>query len=221
MKLTSVLFLLIFISCGKNNQSESFEKFNEGVELNLKSIEEQNSGNYEKAVELNRLSIEKFRETLKIDSTHSTVRSALAHSLYIDKKYKEAIYWFEESNKVNGKQAQNYRELGLCKINLGNIELGKVSIDKAFEMDKSKEIRNLTMLDLTDIGNLAFEYGEGFTKQNELEKGKNYKIFSIGVLKLAYEYDNQNKELALKISEFANKINDIETSLKYKQLSKE
>ena len=217
--ITTMFMLSNLFSCGQKNESKSFKIFNEGVALNLKSIDEQGKGNFEKASELNKQSIEKFRETLKIDSTHAVVRSALGHSLYIDKQFQEAIYWFEESNKLNGGQVQNYRELGLCKVNLGQTKLGKVDIDKAFSMDKSKEIRDITLLDLTDIGTLAFDYGEGYAKEGDAEKGKNYKIFSIGVLMLVYEYDNSKKDIALKISDFANKIGDKETSLKYKQFA--
>jgi tetratricopeptide (TPR) repeat protein len=219
LTLATTFMLFNLFSCGQNKETKSFKVFNEGVALNLQSITEQEKGNYDKALEFNKQSIEKFKETLKLDSTHTAVRSALGHSLYIDKQFKEAIHWFEESNRLNGEQVQNYRELGLCKVNLGQIKLGKADIDKAFSMDKSKEIRDLTLLDLADIGNLAFEYGQGYEKDGELEKGKNYKVFSIGVLMLVYEYDNSKKDIALKISDFADKIGDKETALKYKQLA--
>ena len=157
----TIFMLFNLVSCGQKKVSESFKTFNEGVSLNLKSIDEQKRGNFDKASELNKLSIEKFREVLKHDSTHSLVRSALGHSLYIDKQFQDAIFWFEESNKLNGEQVQNYRELGLCKINLGQIKSGKADLDKAFSMDKIKDIKEITLSDLTDIGTLAFEYGEG------------------------------------------------------------
>jgi hypothetical protein len=63
---------------------KTFEVFNEGVTLNLKSIQEQNKGNLEKAAFLNKQSIDQFKETLKLDSMHSSVRSALGHSFYVD-----------------------------------------------------------------------------------------------------------------------------------------
>ena len=216
--ITLLMFFSIF-SCGQNKKDKAFKLFNEGVTLNLKSIDEQEKGNYEKAIEFNKLSIKKFKETLKEDSTNSAVRGALGHSLYIDKQFKEAIFWFEESNKKDGKQVQNIRELGLCMVNLGQTKLGKEYIDKAFSMDESKEIRDITLLDLTDIGTLAFDYGEGYTKEGDEKKGKEYKMFSVGVLMLVYEYDNSKKDIALKISEIANKIGDKETSLKYKQFA--
>jgi len=171
----SILFaafmLFNLFSCREKQKEESkskdFVTFNEGVALNLQSISEQDKGNYEKASELNKKSIEKFKETLKIDSSHAGARSALAHSLYIDRQFQEAINWFEQANKANGQFAANYRELGLCKINLGRIQEGKSDIDRAFSIDTSLEIREITIRDLTDIGDLAFSYGDGFIQQGE------------------------------------------------------
>jgi tetratricopeptide (TPR) repeat protein len=188
------------------------------VALNLDAIEEQNKGNFEKAAALNKQSIDKFKETFKLDSTHPVVRGALGHSFYIDKQFEEAIHWFEQANKVSGEMAANYREMGLCKINIGQIKEGKDDIDKAFSMDTTKEIRELTLQDLTDIGELAFQYGDGYIQQGEPDKGKDYKAFAIGVLMLAYEYDNSRKDLAIKIADFADKSGDKETAKKYKAL---
>jgi tetratricopeptide (TPR) repeat protein len=206
-------------SFGQKKNDKVFKVFNEGVSLNLRSIDEQNKGNFEKAVSLNKQSIDKFKETLKLDSTHPVVRSALGHSLYMDKQFKDAIHWFEQANKVNGDAAVNFREMGLCKINLGQIRDGKSDIDKAFSMDTTKEIRELTIQDLTDIGELAFEYGDGYIQQGEADKGKDYKTFSIGVLILAFDYDKSRKDIALTISELADKIGEKETAMKYRTLS--
>lgn len=206
-------------SCGQKKDDKTFQVFNEGVTLNLSAIEEQNKGNFDKAASLNKQSIDKFNETFKLDSTHPVVRSALGHSLYIDKQFKEAINWFDQANKVNGEAAVNYREMGLCKINIGQIQAGKADIDKAFSMDTTKEIRKLTIQDLTDIGELAFQYGDGYVQQGEPDKGKDYKTFSIGVLILAFEYDKSRKDIALTIADFAEKLGDKETAKKYKTLA--
>lgn len=211
---------LSLFSCRQKKNDKTFEVFNEGVTLNLNSIEEQKKGNFEKAVSLNKQSIDKFKETLKLDSAHPIVRSVLGHSLYIDKQFKEAIKWFDQANKVNGEAAANYREMGLCKINVGQIKEGKGDIDKAFLMDTTKEIKDLTIQDLTDIGELAYQYGDGYIQQGELEKGKDYKTFSIGVLILAFEYDKARKDVSLTIADFADKVGDKETATKYKTLGR-
>ena len=203
-------------ACKQKKADKTFKVFNEGVALNLDAIEEQNKGNFDKAASLNKQSIDKFKETFKLDSTHSIVRSALGHSLYIDKQFEEAIHWFTQANKVNGENAANYREMGLCKINLGQIQEGKSDIDKAFSLDTTKEIRDITVQDLVAVGLLAFEYGDGYIKQGEPDEGEAYKTFSIGVLILAFEYDKSRKDIASSIADFADKLGDKETAAKYK-----
>lgn len=215
----AIIMSFAFFSCGQTKSQKAFKVFNEGVSLNLKSINEQDVSNFDNAASLNKQSIEKFRETLKIDSTHPAARSALGHSLYIDKQFKEAIHWFDQSNKIDGEAAVNYRELGLCKINLGQIPEGKGDIDKAFSMDTTKMIKELTIQDLNDIGELAFQYGDGYIQQGEPEKGKEYKTFSIGVLMLAFYYDQSKKDIALKISDFADKMGDKETANQYREIA--
>lgn len=215
----TILLTFNICSCERKKESKSFQVFNEGVSLSLNSIEEQNRGDFEKASILNKKSIEKFKETLRIDSAHPVVRSALGHSLYIDKQFQEAIHWFDQANKVNQHAAMNYREMGLCKINLGQISLGKSDIDKAFSMDTTKEIRELTVQDMSDIGELAFSYGDVYEQEGDSMKGKDYKTFAVAVLILAFEYDNSKKNIGIKIAEYAEKLGDKETTSKYKTLA--
>ena len=210
--ISATIMTFSLFACGQKKSDKTFQVFNEGVRLNLSTIDEQNKGNFEKAASLNKQSIQKFKETLKLDSAHPVVRSALGHGLYVDKQFKEAIYWFDQANRVSGEAAANYRELGLCKINLGQINEGKTDIDKAFSMDTTKEIREITIQDLTDIGELAFQYGDGYIQQGEPDKGKAYKGFAVSVLILAYDYDKAKKAIASTIADFAGKLGDKETA---------
>jgi len=220
--LTVAGFAILFFSfcaCRQKSEHETNKIFNEGVALNLQSITVQQQGDYNQATELNKKSIEKFKEVFKIDSANPIIRSCLAHSLYVDKQFSEAIFWFEKANKIDGKTAANYRELGLCDINIGEMQKGKSDIDSAFLMDTTKEIRQITVDDLTNIGELAFSYAEDYTKQGDVEKGAAYKKFSIQVLILAYDYDTTRKEFIGKIIGFAQKTGDKETADYYRNLA--
>jgi tetratricopeptide (TPR) repeat protein len=115
--------------------------------------------------------------------------------------------------------AANYRELGLCKINLGQISEGNRDLEKAFEIDKSLEIKEITVFDLIDIGQLAFNYGEEYESEGDKDKGLSYKKFSIGVLITAFNIDKSKKETAKIISQYAGKIDDKTTMLKYKEIA--
>jgi tetratricopeptide (TPR) repeat protein len=165
---------------------------------------------------LNKKAIEKFKETLEIDSAHKIARSALAHSLYLDKQFGEAIDWFERSNKNDGPTAVNFRELGLCKINIGQVKQGREAIDKAFELDTSKEMRSATVEDLADIGTLAFSYGKQYIVNGNNITGKNYQHFAIEVLIMAFDFDNKRADISKKIAQYADEVPEKSVADKYR-----
>ncbi len=214
--ISNMLFAFLLSSCTPQKNKKAYNVFNEGVTLYLNSIDEQGKGEYEKATLLNKQSIDKFLETLKIDSTHPLARGFLAQSYYSDQQYKEAIQMFGEQNKLSGDRAVNYRGMGICKIHLGQIQEGKSDIDMAFSLDTTKEIRDITMEDLIGIGESAFQYVDSNYQHSGPLKDNGYKKFAIEVLILAYEYDTTRKDIALKISDFAKMSGDMETVSKYK-----
>ncbi len=216
---SSVLLVIILTACSESKKDKAFRIFNEGVGFSVGSSQAQAIGKMEEAEALNKQSLMKFKETLAIDSSHPVARASLAHALYLDRQFSEAVRWFNKANRIDGESPANYREMGLSKINLGQVSDGKLDLDKAFSMDTSREIRDITVQDLTDIGELAFEYGNGYGKQGELAKGKEYKEFSVQVLVLAFHYDSSNRAIASKIAQFADNLGDKKTSAKY-QLSK-
>jgi len=217
-KLICMLFILLsLLACQESKEKLAFKLFNEGVEYSLDAANEAEKGQLESAHELNSKAIEKFLETYKTDSTHQLVKSALGHSYYIQKDYKKGIRWYELANKLDSPIAVNYKELGLCKINLGDIKSGASNINKALELDNSKENKETTILDLKDIGILAYKYGEDYDKEGNLEKGLDYKKFAIGVLIVASNLDTTNFDIKNNIAEFAEKIGDTSMAKKYKK----
>jgi len=207
---------LYLFGCSATEQKKAFIVFNEGVSFSLNAVEARQKGHIEKSIQLNKKAIEKFKETLNIDSNHKIARSALAHSLYLDKQFDEAIEWFEKSNIKDGASAVNLRELGLCKINIGQVKEGKEEIEKAFELDTSKDIRRITVDDLSDIGTLVFAFGKDYINNGNKETGENYQHFSITVLTMAYDFDNSRKDISKKIELFANELPDKKMDDKYK-----
>jgi len=194
----------------------AFKVFNEGVTLSLDAGDELKKRNYEKSLELNKKAIDKFVETLKVDSMHKLAPSALGHSYYLIKNFKDGIFWFEKAISIDSFSAINYREYGLCKMNLGDIDGGKLAIEKAFKLDSSKEIREITTSDLLDIGSLAFDYGKGYEKQGEKQKGLGYKQFAVGVLLTAHNIDSTNLDLIRKIADLTKELGDNQTSKIFK-----
>jgi tetratricopeptide (TPR) repeat protein len=217
----ALLVVMIFIvtSCSQTREEKAFDVFNEGVTLSLTAHQYGESGRTKEANDLLTRAIEKYKETLRIDSTHGLARSVLGHSYYLLKKYREGVYWFEQANKLDTPMAQNYREMGLCKINMGQIPAGWQDLKRAFAIDGGKEIREATIADLTDIGHLAFEYGKAYEAEGAKEKGITYKRFSIGVLLTAFDIDTTKKEIAATISQYAEKIGEKSTAERYREIA--
>jgi hypothetical protein len=74
------LLTLLFSCSGQTPAQKAFDVFNEGVALSLEAIEETDAA---KAAMLERKAIEKYQQTLQIDSTHKMVRATLGHSYYL------------------------------------------------------------------------------------------------------------------------------------------
>lgn len=139
-------------------------------------------------------------------------------SLYIDKQFEKAISFFESDIKINGESAMSYREMGLCKINTGKVDDGKLVLDKAFSLDTSQKIREITIQDLEDISDQAFSYGDSYKNEGQIEKSKDYKQFSIIVLTLALKYNKLNDRREKRLLELAQKTGNKEALEYYKKV---
>ena len=78
--------------CGHSRPPKAFTVFNEGVDYSLDAMQATDAT---KASALERKAIEKYRQTLQLDSTYGMVRAALGHSYYLLDEYPQAIQWFE------------------------------------------------------------------------------------------------------------------------------
>lgn len=215
--------LFALISCGQTNKAKdkAFKVFNEGVSFSLDAVQELEKGNIDKSNELNQKAIEKFLETLKIDSTHEGAPSSLGHSYYMIRDFQKGIEWYEKALMIDSTFAANHLEYGLCKINKGDLANGITSINKALEIDNSKETIDQAVYSLMDIGTLAFDYGLGYEEEGDSEKGLAFKQFSVAVLQIANQIDSLNTDVIKYIVDFSKKLGDSETVERYKGLISE
>lgn len=203
---------LITFSCVEQKEGkleiDAFETFNEGVSLSLDAVLMAQQQDFKKAEELNLKAIEKFHQTLVIDSTHKVAPSALGHSYYLVKEYQKGIEWYRKAIAIDSSNSMNHLEYGLCLINKGQMARGRKSIEHALEIDKSKETLDHAIYGLLDIGVLAFDYGDEYIRQGEKEKGVGYKKFAVGVLFVANTLDSTNQDVLFKGAELTEKMGD-------------
>ena len=217
LNLLIIIPLFIFNSCYQtsNVKDKANKVFNEGVSFSLAATQELGKGNFDKSAKLNQKSIDKFLETLKIDSTHEGAASALGHSYYMTRDFQKGIEWYEKALRIDSTFVVSHLEYGLCKINNGDLANGITSINKALELDNSKETIDQAVFSLMDIGTLAFEYGIRYEDEGDSAKGLVYKQFSVAVLQIANQIDSLNLDVINYIVDFSQKLGDIETISKY------
>ncbi|MDQ3392621.1 MAG: hypothetical protein M3512_00660 [Bacteroidota bacterium] len=211
------MFSILFGCASSKKEDKAFKVFNEGVSLSLDAAEQGDVGNFEKAEALNLKAIEKFNETIIIDPNHSGAASALGHSHYMIKEFREGINWFEKALQLDSASFAAHLEYGLCKINLGDIQGGKASIDKAISMDSSKKLKNIAVYRLLDIGTLAFEYGNGYSEEGDPEKGSDYKRFAVNVLFTAHQIDSSHQEVIKNIMVLSEELGETELTESFKK----
>lgn len=192
------IFILIFLffnalGCEQSNKDKAFKVFNEGVSLSLDAGKLVGQGHDDEVKDLYEQAIKKFKEAIDIDSSCHAAYSPIGFSNYEIRNYDEAAIYFQKAILFEPQFAVNYQYLGLSQINKGNVEEGEKNINKAFELDKSEEIKSITIENLTNIGNLAYAYGEGWEKEGNTEKGISYKKFGVRVLISALEFMNLPK----------------------------
>lgn len=214
-KLLVILFLIPFFnsySQEQSNQDKAVEIFDEGASLSMKAEIYHKGNKPQQSYEFNKQAIEKFLEVVKLDPAHPIAPSALGHSYYLVREYKEGIKWFEKALDRDTTMAINYREYGLCKINEGDLKGGKAAIDKSLKIDSSSRTVDVLVNELYNIGSLAFKFGNGYEQQGEAAKGTIYKKFAVSVLFMAHEFDPRKTKVMEKIAEFATLLGDERTA---------
>ena len=204
--------IICFAACNTKKHDEAIKVFNRGVAASFQANKEFENNKDEEATKLNRQAIDLYKQTLGIDSGYIGARSALAHSLYVDKQFKEAINWFSNAIAVEAKSAVNYREMGLSKLNIGELESGKDDIDHAFSLDTSETIKKITIQDLKSISNTSVAFADDNYKKGEAAIAKNYLSFSVSMLMLAHYYDSKDIEVIKQVVAHTARLGDNQTS---------
>jgi tetratricopeptide (TPR) repeat protein len=210
INLVLMMILLAFglFGCSQNKKDAAFKVFNEGVSLSLDAGEHFEKGEDSLAFQKYEAAIQKFKQTIKIDSSHAGAASAIGFANYETRRFDEAETWFGKAIEMNQESAIDHQFMGLSKINLGDVVGGKASLERAHALDNSREMLNKTIENLRSIGELAFSYGEGYEQQGEPQKGIDYKKFGVSVLLTALSYDKGNHEVKELIRVYALKLND-------------
>lgn len=195
--------------------------FNDGVAASLDVSELLCTGDVEKAKVRSQHAIDQFRAALKIDPMSSAFAGALGHELYVfattfgGVDFAEAQEFLLRAVQADPDNVASLGELGLCRVNLGDISGAQGNFQRVFELDDSRETRDYLSTELAAIGQRAFSYGTTLQNEGQEQQGITYKRFAIGASMLAFCTHDVRRDLAQQVSIFARDIGDAKTADEY------
>ena len=205
LRILLFLFVCIVAACVSPENREAFKRFNEGTAISMEAADALNNGNQVYGEKLCLQAIEKYKQTVELDSNYHGVAGVIGFSYYEIQKFNEAIEWLRKGIEMDSTFAINYQLLGLSQINQGFVDEGEINLKKAFKLEDSDEFKLRTIENLVDIGNSLFAYGESALSAT---LQTNYKKFGIRVLICAFEFSGNSIAIGKMIDECAQKMND-------------
>ncbi len=214
----AALLVCLAASCGGSREDQIDELLEDGISNSRQFGRQYEQGSFDSAYTSHVQAVEQFEQVLALDSNNLKALSSLAFTKMLAEDYKAAIPLFEQALALDSSFSENRRQLGLALIGDGQVPRGRAMINSALALDSSREARRLTAEQLTKIGTEAFQIGTIFGKEDNERKELNHKRFAIAVLAFAHDIDKPNAELAHRLADFADDINDSTTARQYRSL---
>ena len=149
------------------------------------------------------------------------VAAALGHGYYLTKDYHKAAEWLQKAVDIDPSNARNFKELGLSYFSLGKIPKGQENIAQSIGRDEEEANRKAIVTAMYDIGNTSYDFGSEYLVGGEPTKGKDYQLYGLAILRLAYDLDGQDPLLLKQIIAFAQALGEEEIVKTYQALLKE
>jgi len=211
--LKNILFVLVsflaLYSCGgssaKSNTSSPFEK---GKIFLADGDRHREKGEDRTAKKLYRKAVVEFENQVKEDSNLEGLASLLGQSQYRIRDFDNAIQWLNKASKTNKGDAKSQQYLGYCFVNKTKIKEAQAAFKSAFILDKSGKIKEETIKELTDIGELSISLGTNFASQGSPAKGVEFQKLGIRIMAMGLESSEYNLDLARQIQVYAKEIDN-------------
>lgn len=168
---------------------EIFRLFNEGVTHSLEAHQYRENGNGEQAVASDRKSVAAFDRVLELDARHTGALSGKAMGLAMLGQTQEAMALFRKAIEIEPDFAENYRQLGLCLLELGDISAARDVTFQALEREQNAKYRNSAAIEIYNLGGsvmmMAAQHRDAGRRSEEVQCYERAK----GVFSLAQEVD--------------------------------
>lgn len=220
-RFSTLLFICIAMLVACVSTEEKLTKaYSEGETLAKEAALAEEKGDSKNAQQLYTQAIEKYDQAIALDSTHQPSRAAKAHSLYKAGRHQDALLYLQPLADA-GDDAASLRDMGLIKLQMGDVSQGQAFLDRAVEIDHSKAMIDQVNKELVQIATKNFDEGLELRERGDVDKGKSQQGYGMSVLMLAYYYDNTRKDLAGQIARYADEVGDYTVKTQYTKLSQQ
>lgn len=219
--LTFTLLIALFFTACESQKEKSVKAYEEGVTISKEADAAMKNGDSKGAGDLYSKANTAYNKSLELDSTNMSARSAIASNHYKNKDYTAAIEWYAKANTLEGEKAPNYREMGLIKISMDELNEGKEYLEKSVALDHSEENRKEIINGLLAVGDNKFKEGTNLKTQGNVDAAKKQQNYAMSVLMLAYYLDNTRKDVAGTIAKYADEVGDYTVKVQYTKLSQQ
>lgn len=170
-----------------------FETFNLGVAESLRAHELRAVGSFDEAAQCEQQALGHFDRVLDIEPTHVGALGGKAMALVQLGQTRDAVAAFEAAIEMDP-MAEFYRQLGLCYVELAEMEKAWSVTRKAIALDDSSDYRTQTAQELIGFGNHILHIAATHREAMPLEQLLAYHHWAASTYALAHESDPRNQD---------------------------
>lgn len=171
-----------------------FNLFNRGVELSLNAQEYREEGRTEVATECDRDAVAAFDGVLDLDPTHVGAISGKAFTLASLGETHKAVELFRKALEIEPGLAENHRQLGLCYLELGNLDSARDETLLAVSLERHPEFGRMAAIELYNAGGMVMTEATGHRGQGRVEEERRCYEKAKVIFSLSAEVDGKFKE---------------------------
>ncbi len=176
-----------------NTNSPGFRSFNDGVACSLGAQQARDQGNPALAESLERQALSHFEEAILLDPQHAGALSGKGMTLAQLGDPARAAEAFLEAIKGDPTFPENYRQLGLCHIELGNIQAARQFTLKAVELVNDPEYSRNASIEVYNFGGYVMTAAARHREAGRRQEEQSCYRFAIAVFQLALLLDPRNE----------------------------
>lgn len=175
------------------SNSPGFQSFNDGVACSLGAQQARDQGNPALAENLDRQALSHFEEAILLEPRHAGAWSGKGMTLAQLGDPGRAAEAFIEAIKIEPTFPENFRQLGLCHLELGNIQAARQFTLKAVELVNDPEYSRNASIEVYNFGGYVMTAAARHRDAGRRQEEQSCYPFALAVFQLALLLDPRNE----------------------------